>query len=295
MTRDELKEYFKRGKIPTENNFSDLIDFSTYSHKQIVITNTEDWTNFINNYIVNTREEYANGVINGDIINGYVFVINGNENITFYIDRNINFINCIFINGNLDFVTLNFEKCYFYNCIIHNKNAIINKGSYFYSKITSNNNLSNILNILYSTVKLGLNNDTLSVSSLSNSYIIGGTITFSRSISSIVDAYSVSGLIYDSKCIIKNAKIDGLKFGSNVTWIDLINCSSSIETLFDNSDINAISGNIYGCNFASATTFSVILKGVHSCKLKSTITNQCFADTFGEKGALEYGDNVIVY
>lgn len=27
MTRDELKEYFKRGKIPTESNFSELMDF----------------------------------------------------------------------------------------------------------------------------------------------------------------------------------------------------------------------------------------------------------------------------
>lgn len=50
MTRDELKNYFKQGKIPTESNFSELIDFM--ASKDVGIRNIKNenvWIFYSNN------------------------------------------------------------------------------------------------------------------------------------------------------------------------------------------------------------------------------------------------------
>lgn len=295
MTKNELKEYFKQGKIPTENNFSELIDFITYSHKEIIITNQENWNNFINNYIINNTINSIESE-NNYIINGYYFIINNVSNIAFYNNKNIIFINCTFKIKCSENYNIDFNNCNLYNCNIYNEYCIIQNGNYYNSYIESYGNLifNNIVSD--SKIKLYKTNVNLKINTIQNSIIEGGTIDSSQILSSDISRAIISSSINDSYCKLKDCIINDINFSNSVKWIDLIKCTVTSDGLFRNSESISICGNIFGCNFGNAIHSNVVLNGVRSCRLKSELvnSNHFFADTFGTKNASEYGENSII-
>lgn len=296
-TKAQIKKYFETGKIPTQAQFGELIDWAESVGSEFprtaYITSQSAWNTWLTKFKA-AHPEAANGggsgssTLNQWVIDSYTFIVNTRENINFAPNDTYEFINCSFIssNGGISVsISMNFSGCVFTNCYL-DINYGITSGR-FYGCVCNFNATTNNVTCRYCN-------------------IVASTLSSCGVMDCDVRGLSIEGGTY-YKCnlyvsyIEDSADIDGGSiFGAtfrSVTiqsaWINLFNCKTAPGASIKTGYSKLIQGFIYGCDFATITNADWAMKGAQCCKFKSTVLSSgtISADIFGNRNAATNGMN----
>lgn len=253
------------------------------------------WNTWYNNFKA-AHPESGNGggsgspILNQRVIDGYTFIIETSEDINFYSNESLEFVNCTIINNDTteESISINFTNCVFRNCHI-DSGYRVSGGNFNSCLLLIDGNINN--------------------ASINDCNLHGGGRTYACSIrkSDVKVITLEAGVVEYSniqQCIINDAvQIDACRlhnctiYGARLTskFIEMIGCNISDKNAFKNS-ANEIKGFIFGCDFSNLANIPGIMKGVQCCKFKSTLlsSNVILADIFGRKSAATNGMNTGV-
>lgn len=297
-TKAQIKKYFETGKIPTQAQFGELIDWAESVGSEFprtaYITSQSDWNTWFTKFKA-AHPEAANGggsgstILNQWVIDSYTFIVNTRENISFAPNDTYEFINCNFISSNgmtqLS-ISMNFFGCVFKNCYLD-----------IDYRITSGRFYGCVCDFNATTSDVTCTHCNIDASTLSSCHVMycdvrglsieGGTyIDCNLYVSYIEDSASINGgSIF--KATFRSVIIQS-------TWINLFNCKTTSETSIETGPHKYIQGFIYGCDFASITSADWDMRGAQSCKFKSTLlsSGKISADIFGRRNAATNGMNI---
>lgn len=296
-TKAQIKKYFETGKIPTQAQFGELIDWAegvgSEFPRTAYINGQSAWNTWLTKFKA-AHPEAANGggsgssILNQWVIDSYTFIVKTTENINFAPDDTYEFINCNFISsGGMieDGISMNFSGCVFKNCYL-DIDYRITSGRFYRCDCDFNGTTNNV------TCK--------------HCNIYGRTLTSCDVMQCDVRGLSIEGGTY-SNCnlyvsyIEDSASIDGGSIFEatfrSVTiqsdWINLFNCKTASGTSIKTGYNKRIQGFIYGCDFANITSADWVMKGAQCCKFKSTLlsSGKISADIFGNRNAATNGMN----
>lgn len=253
------------------------------------------WDTWYNNFKT-AHPESGNGggsgslILNQRVIDGYTFIIETSDEINFYSNETLEFINCTIINNDTieELISMNFTNCTFRNCHIDsgyrvsggnfenctlNINAIINNAEIKRSTLHGSG----------STYNCDLRDCNVSVNIFEAGSLLN-CITLSTTINSGV---VIDGGILHS-CSIYSARLTAIP-------LQMILCTAADKAAFNGSS-NTITGFIWGCDFSKIEGFPGVMRGAQCCKFKSILLSLgvIFADIFGNKNAATNGMNTGV-
>lgn len=253
------------------------------------------WDTWYNNFKTAHPESGNSGgsgspILNQRVIDGYTFIIETSDEINFYSNETLEFLNCTIINNDVieDTISMNFSECVFRNCHL-DSGYRISGGDFNSCLLLIDGNINNA----------SINDCSLHGGGTSNSCNIrksdvriitleAGNVEYSDIAHCILtDSVSVKG------CKLHSCTIYGAKFSSEFT--EMIGCSSAFENAF-NGSANEIKGFIFGCDFSGLEGIPGVMKGAQCCKFKSTLLSSgvILADLFGNKSAATNGMNTGV-
>lgn len=259
------------------------------------IDSQSTWNTWYNNFKT-AHPESGNGggsnspILNNRVIDGYTFIIENSEEINFYSNESLEFVNCTIINKNTigESINMNFTNCVFRNCHL-DSGYNISGGDFNSCLLLIDGNINNA-----SINDCNLHGDgnsyacNIRKSDVKIIMIEAGIVKNSNIQQCIInDAVTIDG------CRLHNCTIYGARFTSN--FIEMIGCNISDKSAFKNS-ANEIKGFIFGCDFSNLATIPGVMKGVQCCKFKSTLLSSgvIMADLFGNKTAATNGMNTGV-
>lgn len=296
-TKAQLKKYFETGKIPTQAQFGELIDWAEGGGSEFprvaYINGQSAWNTWLTKFKA-AHPEAANGggsfspMLNQWVIDSYTFIVKTSENINFAPDDTCTFINCSFItSGGIidDTISMNFSRCVFRNCHL-NSEYRITSGEFCECvcnfDIAADNVTFKHCNI-YAGVLISCN---VTLCDVRGSLIYGGTCTNCNLYEVSIDnsASITGGSIFEATFISVTIQSE---------WINLFNCTATSETAIKAGITKNIQGFIYGCDFSDITSADWVMKGVQCCKFKSTLlsSGNILADIFGGRYAETSGMN----
>lgn len=253
------------------------------------------WNTWYNNFKAAHPESDNGGgsnspILNNRVIDGYTFIIETSEEINFYSNESLEFVNCTIINNDTteESISMNFTNCVFRNCHIDSGYRISN-GKFNNCSLLIDGNINNAsindcsLHGGGTSYSCNIRKSDVKVITLE-----AGTVEYSNIQQCIInDAVKIDG------CRLHNCTIYGARFTSNFT--EMIGCNISDKNAFKGS-ANEIQGFIFGCDFSNLTSIPGVMKGVQCCKFKSTLLSQgiILADIFGNKSAATNGMNTGV-
>lgn len=253
------------------------------------------WNTWYNNFKAAHPESDNSGgsnspILNNRVIDGYTFIIETSEEINFYSNESLEFVNCTIINNDTteESISMNFTNCVFRNCHIDSGYRISN-GEFNNCSLLIDGNINNA-SINDCSLHGGGTSYSCNIreSDVKIITIKAGNVEYSDIAHCILnDSVSVKG------CKLRSCTIYGAKFSSEFT--EMIGCSSAFKNAF-NGSANEIKGFIFGCDFSGLESIPGVMKGVQCCKFKSILLSQgiIFADIFGNKNASTNGMNTGV-
>lgn len=253
------------------------------------------WDTWYNNFKTAHPESGNSGgssspILNQRVIDGYTFIIETSDEINFYSNETLEFINCTIINNDTtkESISMNFTNCTFRNCHIDSGYRV--SGGNFENctlNIDANINNANIkrstLHGSGSTYKCDLIDCNVSVN-IFEAGSLTNCITLSTAINSGV---AINGGILHN-CSIYSAKLTAI-------YLQMVLCTAADKAAFNGSS-NSITGFIWGCDFSKIESLPGVMKGAQCCKFKSTLLSLgiILADIFGTKNAATNGMNTGV-
>lgn len=253
------------------------------------------WNTWYNNFKAAHPESDNGGgsnspILNYRVIDGYTFIIETSEEINFYSNESLEFVNCTIINNDTteESISMNFTNCVFRNCHIDSGYRISN-GEFNNCSLLIDGNINNA-SINDCSLHGGGTSYSCNIrkSDVKVITIEAGNVEYSDIAHCILnDSVSVKG------CKLYSCTIYGAKFSSEFT--EMIGCSSAFKTAF-NGSAHEIKGFIFGCDFSGLESIPGVMKGVQCCKFKSTLLSQgiILADIFNNKNASTNGMNTGV-
>lgn len=253
------------------------------------------WNTWYNNFKAAHPESGNSGgsgssILNQRVIDGYTFIIETFEEINFYSNESLEFVNCTIINkdSNGESISMNFTACVFRNCHIDSGYRIIN-GDFNSCLLLIDGNINNAsindcnLHGGGSTYACSIRKSDVKIITLE-----AGVVEYSNIQQCIIN----DAVIIDA-CRLHNCTIYGARLTSN--FIEMIGCNISDKSAFKNS-ATEIKGFIFGCDFSNLASIPGVMKGVQCCRFKSTLLSSgvIFADIFGNKNAASNGMNTGV-
>lgn len=229
-------------------------------------------------------------ILNQRVIDGYTFIIETSEEINFYSNETLEFVNCTIINNDTteESISMNFTNCTFRNCHIDSGYRV--SGGNFENctlNIDANINNANIkrstLHGIGSTYECDLIDCNVSVNIFE-----AGSLTNCTTLATIINGgVAINGGILHG-CSIYSAKLTALS-------LQMVLCTAADKAAFNGSS-TAITGFIWGCDFSKIESLPGIMKGAQCCKFKSTLLSSgvILADIFGNKNAATNGMNTGV-
>lgn len=259
------------------------------------IDGQDAWDNWYNNFKT-AHPESGNGggsnspILNQRVIDSYTFIIETSNEINFYSNESLEFINCTIINNDVteESISMNFTNCVFRNCHI-DSGYRISGGDFNSCSLLIDGNINNAsindcsLHGGGTSYSCNIRKSDVRVITLE-----AGNIEYSDIAHCILNgSVSVKG------CKLHSCTIYGAKFSSEFT--EMIGCNISDENAFKGS-ANEIKGFIFGCDFSNLASIPGVMKGVQCCKFKSTLLSSgvILADIFGNKNAATNGMNTGV-
>lgn len=253
------------------------------------------WDTWYNNFKT-AHPESGNGggsgspVLNNRVIDGYTFIIETSDEINFYSNESLEFVNCTIINNDTteESISMNFTNCIFRNCHI-DSGYRVNGGQFECCTVNIDGNISNATLHYCKLYGYGSTyNCVIRSSNVSITIIESGKLSSCHTINSTLnDSVEINMGVLDS-CYIQSSK-----FTSNK--VTMLYCEASDKNAFTGS-ATVIQGFIYGCDFSRVGAFPGVLKGAQCCKFKSTLLSggTILADLFGNKNAASNGMNTGV-
>ena len=259
------------------------------------IDGQDAWDNWYNNFKT-AHPESGNGggssspILNQRVIDGYTFIIKTSDEINFYSNESLEFINCTIINNDTteESISMNFTNCTFRNCHIDSSYRV--SGGNFENctlNIDANINNANIKKSTLhgdgSTYECDLIDCNVSVNIFE-----AGSLTNCITLSTVINSgVAINGGILHN-CSIHSAKLTALQ-------LQMVLCTAADKAAFNGSSA-AITGFIWGCDFSKIESLPGVMKGAQCCKFKSTLLSSgvILADIFGTKNAATNGMNTGV-
>lgn len=296
-TKAQIKKYFETGKIPTQAQFGELIDWAESVGSEFprtaYITSQSAWNTWLTKFKA-AHPEAGNGggsaspILNEWVIDSYTFIVKTTENINFAPDDTYEFINCSFVSssgGGGNSISMNFYGCVFRNCYL-NINYRITSGEFYGCVCVFNATANNVMCRDCNIDGGALESCDVRQCDVQNTSIKGGTYS---------DCNLYVSYIEDSASIL-GGSIFGVTLRSvtiRSAWINLFDCKTTSGTSLKADDDKLIQGFIHGCDFSSITSTDWAMKGAQCCKFKSTLlsTGKISADIFGNRNAATNGMN----
>lgn len=253
------------------------------------------WDTWYNNFKT-THPESGNGggsgspILNQRVIDGYTFIIETSEEINFYSNESLEFVNCTIINNDTteESISINFTNCVFRNCHI-DSGYRVSGGQFECCTVNIDGNINNATLHYCKLYGSGSTyNCVIHISNVSITVIESGKLSSCHTINSTLnDSVEINMGVLDG-CYIQSSK-----FTSNK--VTMLYCEASDKNAFTGS-ATVIQGFIYGCDFSRVEAFPGVMKGAQCCKFKSTLLSQgvIMADLFGNKNAASNGMNTGV-
>lgn len=232
----------------------------------------------------------GSSILNQIVIDGYTFIIETSEEINFYSNESLEFVNCTIINNDTtkESISINFTNCVFRNCHI-DSGYRVSGGEFECCTVNIDGNINNATLHYCKLYGSGSTyNCAIRISNVSITIIESGKLSSCHTINSILnDSVEINMGVLDG-CYIQSSK-----FTSNK--VTMLYCEASDKNAFTGS-ATVIQGFIYGCDFSRVEAFPGVLKGAQCCKFKSTLLSLgvIFADIFGNKSAASNGMNTGV-
>lgn len=253
------------------------------------------WDTWYNNFKTAHPESGNSGgsgslILNQRVIDGYTFIIETSDEINFYSNETLEFINCTIINNDTteESVSMNFTNCTFRNCHIDSGYRV--SGGNFENctlNIDANINNANIkrstLHGSGSTYECNLIDCNVSVNIFE-----AGSLTNCITLSTVINSgVAINGGILHS-CSIYSAKLTAIH-------LQMVLCTAADKAAFNGSS-NIITGFIWGCDFSKIENLPGVMRGAQCCKFKSTLLSLgvILADIFGNRNAATNGMNTGV-
>ena len=250
------------------------------------------WDTWYNNFKTAHPESGNSGspILNQRVIDGYTFIIEISDEINFYSNETLEFVNCTIINNDItnESISMNFTNCVFRNCHIDS--------GYLIQDTEFNNCICNFdaraQNCTFNNSSIYgvglLANCTCGKCNIKITNIDGGTYNYTEffNVTFVNGANVIMCKLF--RCTIESISIKSF----NVVMICCI--SIGIDS-FDES-VQNIRGFIWGCDFSSVVSIPGVMEGVQCCKFKSTLLSSgaILADLFGNKNAATNGMNTGV-
>lgn len=259
------------------------------------IDGQDAWDNWYNNFKT-AHPESGNGggssshILNQRVIDGYTFIIETSDEINFYSNESLEFINCTIINNDTteESISMNFTNCVFRNCHIDSGYRVSN-GEFDHCTVNINGNINNAtLNYCKLYGSGSTYNCNIRQSNVSISIIESGKLSSCHTINS-----TLNSSVEINMGVLDGCDIQSSKFTSNN--VTMLYCEAGDKNAFTGS-ATVIQGFIYGCDFSRVEAFPGVLKGAQCCKFKSTLLagGTILADLFGTKNAATNGMNTGV-
>lgn len=259
------------------------------------IDGQDAWDTWYNNFKT-AHPESGNGdgsnspILNRRVIDGYTFIIETSDEINFYSNELLEFINCTIINNDTteESISMNFTNCVFRNCHIDSGYRVSN-GEFNHCTVNIDGNINNAtLNYCKLDGSGSTYNCTIHQSNVSISIIESGKLSSCNTINS-----TLNSSVEINMGVLDGCHIQSSKFTSNK--VTMLYCEASDKNAFTGSAA-VIQGFIYGCDFSRVEAFPGVLKGAQCCKFKSTLLSggTILADLFGNKNAATNGMNTGV-
>lgn len=253
------------------------------------------WDTWYNNFKTAHPESGNSGgsgspILNQRVIDGYTFIIETSDEINFYSDESLEFVNCTIINNDTteESISMDFTDCVFRNCHINSGYRVIN-GEFNHCTLNIDGNINNsTLNCCKLDGPGSTYNCNISQSNVSISIIGSGKLSSCNTTNSILNSSVEINMGVLNGCYIQSSK-----FTSNT--VTMLYCEASDKNAFTGS-ATVIQGFIYGCNFSRVEAFPGVLKGAQCCKFTSTLLSSgtILADLFGKRHAATNGMNIGV-
>ena len=253
------------------------------------------WDTWYNNFKT-AHPESGNGggsgspILNQRVIDGYTFIIETSDEINFYSNESLEFINCTIINNDTteESISMNFTNCVFRNCHIDSGYRVSN-GEFDHCTVNIDGNINNAtLNYCKLDGSGSTYNCSIRQSNVSISIIESGKLSSCNTLDS-----TLNSSVEINMGVLDGCHIQSSKFTSNK--VTMLYCEASDKNAFTGS-ATVIQGFIYGCDFSRVEAFPGVLKGAQCCKFKSTLLSggTILADLFGNKNAATNGMNTGV-
>ena len=259
------------------------------------IDSQDAWDNWYNNFKT-AHPESGNGggssspILNQRVIDGYTFIIETSNEINFYSNESLEFINCTIINNDTtkESISMNFTNCVFRNCHIDSGYRVSN-GEFNHCTVNIDGNINNAsLNYCKLDGSGSTYNCTIRQSNVSISIIESGKLSSCHTINSTLNSSVEINMGVLDGCMIQSSKFTNNK-------VTMLYCEAYDKNAFTGS-ATVIQGFIYGCDFSKIVSLPGVLKGAQCCKFKSTLLagGTILADLFGNKNAATNGMNTGV-
>lgn len=259
------------------------------------INSQSAWDTWYNNFKTAHPESGNSGgsgspILNQRVIDGYTFIIETSDEINFYSNESLEFVNCTIINNDTteESISMNFTNCVFRNCHI-DSGYRVSGGQFECCTVNIDGNINNATLHYCKLYGSGSTyNCVIRISNVSISVIESGKLSSCHTMNSTLnDSVEINMGVLDG-CYIQSSK-----FTSNK--VTMLYCEASDKNAFTGS-ATVIQGFIYGCDFSRIEAFPGVLKGAQCCKFKSTLLSKgvIMADIFGNKTAATNGMNTGV-
>lgn len=259
------------------------------------IDGQDAWDNWYNNFKTAHPESGNSGgssspILNQRVIDGYTFIIKTSDEINFYSNESLEFINCTIINNDTaeESISMNFTNCVFRNCHIDSGYKVSN-GEFNYCTVNIDNNINNAT-LSYCKLYGSGSTDNCDIR---HSNILINTIESGKLFNCHIINSRLNMSVQINMGVLNGCYIQSSKFTNNK--VTMLYCEAGSENSFGGS-ATVIQGFIYGCDFSKVEAFPGVLKGAQCCKFKSTLLAQgvILADLFGNKNAATNGMNTGV-
>ena len=259
------------------------------------INSQSAWDTWYNNFKTAHPESGNSGgsgspILNQRVIDGYTFIIETPDEINFYSNESLEFVNCTIINNDTtkESISMNFTNCVFRNC--HIDSGYLVQDTKFDNCICNFDAKAQDCTFNNSSIYgVGLlANCTCAKCNIKITNIDGGTYNYTEffNVTFVNGANVIMCKLF--RCMIESISIKSYP-------VVLIYCNSIGNNSFGKS-VHNIGGFIWGCDFSSVISIPGVMKGVQCCKFKSTLLSQnvIMADIFGNKTAATNGMNTGV-
>lgn len=253
------------------------------------------WDTWYNNFKTAHPESGNSGgsgspILNQRVIDGYTFIIETSDEINFYSNETLEFVNCTIINNDTteESISMNFTNCTFRNCHI-DSGYKVSGGNFENCTLNIDANINNA-NIKRSTLHGGGSTYECDLIDCNVSVNIfeAGSLTNCITLDTIINSgVAINGGILHG-CSIYSAKLTALS-------LQMVLCTAADKAAFNGSS-TVITGFIWGCDFSKIESLPGVMKGAQCCKFKSALLSSgvVLADIFGNKNAASNGMNTGV-